>query len=79
MNNIGFQILRPIAKLFSLICLNPKIEGKKNIPKGAYILASNHLSWLDPILIGNITPRTIVKTKINKPIKIYLSLILSFL
>lgn len=59
MNNIGFQILRPILKLFSFICLNPKIEGKENIPKGAYIIASNHLSWLDPILIGNITPRTI--------------------
>lgn len=29
-----------------------KVEGKENLPKGGYIIAANHLSFLDPVLIS---------------------------
>jgi len=35
-----------------------EVEGKKNIPKeGAFILASNHISFLDPVAVGVACPR----------------------
>lgn len=37
-----------------------KVEGKENIPKGnEYIIAPNHLSTLDPPMIGAIMPRPV--------------------
>lgn len=56
---LGYSLIRPILKLYSLICLRPKIVGKKNLPKGGYILAGTHLSYYDPVVIGNITMRPI--------------------
>lgn len=37
-----------------------KVQGKENVPrKGAFILASNHLSYLDPMIVGGCFPRYI--------------------
>ena len=39
--------------IFFKIYLSFKIVGRKNVPKtGAFIFASNHSSYLDPILLG---------------------------
>lgn len=39
--------------LFFKIYLKFKVVGRRNIPpKGAFIFASNHVSYLDPILLG---------------------------
>ena len=37
-----------------------KVQGKENVPaKGACLFASNHLSYLDPMIIGGCFPRYI--------------------
>ncbi len=42
-----------IIKLISKIFFNIRFVGKENIPKqGAFIVASNHISNIDPFLIG---------------------------
>lgn len=39
--------------LFFRFYLNVKVVGRKNIPpKGSFVFASNHASYLDPILLG---------------------------
>ncbi|MCM8757913.1 MAG: 1-acyl-sn-glycerol-3-phosphate acyltransferase [Candidatus Omnitrophica bacterium] len=53
-----YYFLKPIAIFLCKILFNIKIEGKQFIPKkGAFILASNHLSYLDPIVLGVACPR----------------------
>lgn len=59
-NNIGYQIIRPFLKLFILITVWPKTINKEYIPKsGGYILAGNHVSYYDPLVVGNACPRSI--------------------
>jgi 1-acyl-sn-glycerol-3-phosphate acyltransferase len=37
-----------------------KVSGKENIPKkGGFILASNHISYLDPLVLGFACPRNL--------------------
>ncbi|MFZ5354188.1 MAG: lysophospholipid acyltransferase family protein [Bacillota bacterium] len=49
-------LLTPIFRLLFLI----RIEGKENIPKdGPYIACANHMSAIDPILIGVVYPHRI--------------------
>lgn len=50
------------AKFFGLflfkLFFNWEVKGKENIPrKGGFIIASNHLSYLDSIVIGVASPR----------------------
>jgi len=53
-----YLISRALAVLLAKILFRIKVRGKKNIPqKGSFILASNHLSYLDPGLVGVACPR----------------------
>ena len=53
-----YIILRLTAFFILKVIFRMKIEGKKNIPKsGAFILASNHTSLLDPIALAAACPR----------------------
>ncbi|MCX7661148.1 MAG: 1-acyl-sn-glycerol-3-phosphate acyltransferase [Candidatus Omnitrophica bacterium] len=53
-----YYLLRPIAILLCKILFRIQVKGKKNIPKkGGFILASNHLSYLDPVVLGVACPR----------------------
>jgi 1-acyl-sn-glycerol-3-phosphate acyltransferase len=46
------------TKLLSLLWFPRTVTGWENVPKrGAYILASNHISNLDPPILGISTPR----------------------
>ncbi len=46
--------------ILRIISFPLKIRGKENTPQqGAFILASNHLSYLDPMTIGGCFPRRI--------------------
>ena len=46
------------TKALSFAYFPRKVKGKQNVPKkGAYILASNHISNLDPPILGISTPR----------------------
>ena len=58
--NVGYQVIRPLLKIFIVLTLNPKTINKNNIPKkGGYILAGSHGSNYDPIIVGNSTTRSI--------------------
>jgi len=51
------KILGPVARLI----YHPVIEGRENIPRtGPLLLASNHLSFVDSIVIPLVAPRRVV-------------------
>jgi len=53
-----YSILRPVCILLCKIFFGIRVYGKKNIPKkGGFILASNHCSHLDPVVLGVACPR----------------------
>ena len=55
-----YKLSRFILLLFLKICFWLKCEGKGNLPKeGGVIIASNHISYLDPLAIGCASPRVI--------------------
>jgi 1-acyl-sn-glycerol-3-phosphate acyltransferase len=50
---MGYCLSRLILKLFCKIIFRIKGRGQENIPKsGSFILASNHVSYLDPVVLG---------------------------
>lgn len=54
--HIGRAVLRPLV----LLLYRPRIEGSRNVPKrGPVIFASNHLSFVDSIVIPIAAPRPI--------------------
>ncbi|MFQ6066460.1 MAG: lysophospholipid acyltransferase family protein [bacterium] len=57
---LWYHLLRELAIIIFKSLFDIKIQGKENIPlKGGAIVASNHLSYLDPIVIGLLVPRKI--------------------
>jgi len=49
-----------LSIIFCRFLFRLKIHGRQNIPKeGGFILACNHLSYLDPIVLGVACPRDI--------------------
>ena len=55
-----YKISHFILFLFLKICFLSKSEGRENIPKnGGVIIASNHISYFDPLAVGCASPRVI--------------------
>lgn len=53
-----YAILRLLAKALIKIIFRLEVEGRGNIPgEGGFILASNHASFLDPVVLGVACPR----------------------
>jgi 1-acyl-sn-glycerol-3-phosphate acyltransferase len=51
------SVIAPLARLV----YRPIIEGRENVPKhGAVIIASNHLSFIDSVVIPIVAPRPVV-------------------
>lgn len=51
-------ICRFVCFLISKVLFRISAQGRKNIPKkGGFILASNHVSYLDPVMVGVACPR----------------------
>src|SRR5690554_2286078 len=49
-------LLAPLARLI----WRPRVIGRRNVPKkGAVILASNHLSFIDSVVITLVAPRSV--------------------
>lgn len=54
-----YKILMPIAKIVVKLMYGVKYVGLENVPKnGGFILASNHVSFFDPVIIGSCGART---------------------
>lgn len=52
-----FKFLRILIGGLIRLVFNVKVSGLENLPKeGGYILAGNHLSWLDPFLLLVFSP-----------------------
>jgi len=69
-----WQVMRPLAVPVVRLGLRTKVVGRKYIPKrGAAILASNHLSALDHVVLPMATRRTIINISkaehFSKPVK----------
>ncbi|HPN66770.1 MAG TPA: lysophospholipid acyltransferase family protein, partial [Candidatus Omnitrophota bacterium] len=55
-----YFIIRNFVKLFLTIFMGFKAKGSGRVPrKGAFILASNHVSHLDPPAIASASPRMV--------------------
>jgi 1-acyl-sn-glycerol-3-phosphate acyltransferase len=53
-----YKIGKFICWLYCMFFIRLKVSGRENIPKiGGFILASNHLSYLDPLVLGFACPR----------------------
>ena len=58
MVRVTYRILRLLLSLLVYVLLRPKVTGLHNVPRrGPVILASNHLSFIDSILIPLVVPR----------------------
>lgn len=70
---ILYRIVRPLLKIYLAIFYKPTIEGKENIPTtGPVVLCGNHTNYLDPLLLGSATKRTIrflAKNELHKGFK----------
>jgi 1-acyl-sn-glycerol-3-phosphate acyltransferase len=69
-----WQVMRPLAVAVIRPTFRVKVVGRKNIPrKGAAIIASNHLSALDHVVLPMATRRTIINISkaehFSKPVK----------
>jgi 1-acyl-sn-glycerol-3-phosphate acyltransferase len=53
-----YRFFQPLAIILFKIFFLIRVKGKRNIPKkGGVIIASNHLSFLDPIALGAVSSR----------------------
>ena len=60
MGKIFYQVLRPITNIVTEVVYRPKIYNKELIPKkGAIILAGNHLTDMDQIIVIKATKRSV--------------------
>ena len=60
MGKIFYQILRPITNIVTDIVYRPRIYNKQLIPKkGAIILAGNHLTDMDQLIVIKATRRSV--------------------
>lgn len=47
-------------RVIFLLGLRVRVQGLDNVPRsGPFVLCSNHVSWLDPMLLGAILPRQV--------------------
>ncbi|MBE7045311.1 MAG: 1-acyl-sn-glycerol-3-phosphate acyltransferase [Ruminococcaceae bacterium] len=54
----GFRIIQIILRFVTFFCFRVKIQGIENVPaEGGLIMAVNHKSYWDPVVVGMSTPR----------------------
>jgi 1-acyl-sn-glycerol-3-phosphate acyltransferase len=55
-----YTVLKPLTRALFRLWFRVTAQGLENVPReGPVLLASNHLSVLDPPLVGSIVPRTV--------------------
>ncbi|MBR5618116.1 MAG: 1-acyl-sn-glycerol-3-phosphate acyltransferase [Clostridia bacterium] len=65
--SIAYPLIRPVIRMLIKIVFKEKVVGLENIPKdGKFIVASNHVTAIDPVLVADRCPRTLhFMAKIN--------------
>ena len=59
-SNLFYAFCRWLSQILLKLMCRLKVIGKENLPqRGGYIIASNHLSYLDPLVVGVGCPRQI--------------------
>lgn len=53
---IAFYLLRPILNGLLRLLFKVRVEGLERLPQVPFVLISNHLSWVDPLLYLGICP-----------------------
>ncbi len=57
---ILYWFLWGTLRLFFVLGLRVRVEGLEHVPRrGAFVLCSNHTSWVDPVLLGTLLPRQV--------------------
>lgn len=52
------SVLRPFGRLAFKLAFRVKVVGRENVPRtGGAILAGNHVSYMDPVLLWTYSPR----------------------
>lgn len=55
-----YNLLRPIGILICKVLFRLTVKGLENIPaEGKAVIAVNHSSYLDPVVVGTVVPRKI--------------------
>ena len=55
-----YKVLKALTLALIKVIFRIEVEGKENIPlKGPLIIASNHVSNLDPVVLGAVLPRRV--------------------
>jgi 1-acyl-sn-glycerol-3-phosphate acyltransferase len=49
--SLRFRAARTLLRLLLGIVFRVDVEGSEQLPQGRYVLASNHLNWVDPFLL----------------------------
>ena len=59
-DEILYKISRPVIRVLFNFFYKPTYIGRENIPSsGSFVLAGNHTSYLDPLLLMSVSKRTI--------------------
>jgi 1-acyl-sn-glycerol-3-phosphate acyltransferase len=57
-NNILYKLIALIIRTILRINGGVEVRGKENVPsEGGVLMAANHISYLDPPLVGSVSPR----------------------
>jgi 1-acyl-sn-glycerol-3-phosphate acyltransferase len=57
---VTYRLLRLVLSLVAYVLLRPQVTGLHNVPRrGPVILASNHLSFIDSVIIPLVVPRQV--------------------
>ena len=57
---MGYRLLRWLVGMLFRVVWRPVVTGRENIPRtGAVIIASNHLSFIDSVVIPLVVPRRV--------------------
>lgn len=58
--DIFYALLRPLAWLLTHLVCRYRVSGREHIPlSGPLLVAANHLSWYDPIILALVLPRRV--------------------
>ena len=59
-HRFGYRVLRLIGRILFIIFFRYEVKGRENVPEtGPVVLAANHASFIDPILLGCATDRLV--------------------